>query len=237
MTLEEFSNGFDTLVSSYRRFKDFDKQESLDSIEFDEYEKSFFLTRAQEKIVIDFYNGKNSYGDTFEGTEEMRRYLEGLVETKIYQAEDQVEGTKVDPTSVFYKLPEDIAFITMEQVTYDDESLGCYNGNTARVFPVTQDEYTRIKNNPFRGPTKYKVIRLDPGDNMVELISKYTIGTYLIRYLLKPTPIILEDLPNGLTIEGKTMKTDCALNPILHDAILETAVRLALRSKVTNESK
>ena len=37
MTTEEFSNEFDTLVSSYRRFKDFDNQELLDSIEFDEF--------------------------------------------------------------------------------------------------------------------------------------------------------------------------------------------------------
>ena len=54
MTLEEFSNGFDTLVNSYRRFKDFDKQEMLDSIEFDEYEKSFYLTKAQEEVVTNF---------------------------------------------------------------------------------------------------------------------------------------------------------------------------------------
>ena len=39
MTTEEFSNEFDTLVSSYRRFKDFDNKEALDSLEFDEYEK------------------------------------------------------------------------------------------------------------------------------------------------------------------------------------------------------
>jgi len=44
MTNQEFSNEFDTLVNSYRRFKDFDDREILDSIEFNEYEKSVFLT-------------------------------------------------------------------------------------------------------------------------------------------------------------------------------------------------
>jgi hypothetical protein len=48
MTTGEFSNEFDTLVSSYRRFRDFDHHEPIDTIEFDEYEKSFFLTEAQE---------------------------------------------------------------------------------------------------------------------------------------------------------------------------------------------
>jgi hypothetical protein len=46
MTIEEFSENFDTLVSSYRRFKAFDGKEILDSIEFNEYEKSVFLTKA-----------------------------------------------------------------------------------------------------------------------------------------------------------------------------------------------
>ena len=63
MNVKEFSDGFDTLVSSYMRFKNFDKKEEIDSIEFDEYEKSLFLTNAQEEIVVNLYNGKNIYGE------------------------------------------------------------------------------------------------------------------------------------------------------------------------------
>lgn len=231
MTLEEFSNGFDTLVNSYKRFKDFDKQEILDSIEFDEFEKSFYLTRAQEEVVLNLYNGRNPYGVTFEGTEELRRYLEGLVKTKKYLSEDAIESTGVNENSVFFRLPEDIAFITLEQVIFDDELLGCYDGSVASVYPVTQDEYEKVKNNPFRGPTKYKVIRLDPGDNLVELVSKYKIGTYLLRYLSRPNPIVLEDLPNELTVNGENTERECELNPVIHRAILERAVQLAIRSK------
>lgn len=231
MTLQEFSNGFDTLVNSYKRFKDFDKQELLDSIEFNEYEKSVFLTKAQQEIVVNFYNGKNSYGDTFESTEELRRYLDGLVKTKTYSTDDRTEGTGVSDNSVFFKLPDDIAFITLEQVTYADESLGCADGSRANVYPITQDEYGRVKDNPFRGPTKYKVLRLDYGDSIVELVPKYTIGTYLIKYLSKPSPIILEDMPNKLSINNVSTATECQLNSILHNTILERAVTLALSSK------
>ena len=46
MTTEEFSNEFDVLINSYSRYKDFDNKEILDSIEFNEYEKSLFLTQA-----------------------------------------------------------------------------------------------------------------------------------------------------------------------------------------------
>ena len=197
----------------------------------DEYEKSVFLTQAQLEIVINLYNGKNPYGDSFESTEEMRRYLDYLIKTKVYTPEDQVESTKLSNNSIFYQLPEDLAFITMEQVTYNDESLGCYNGSTANVYPVTQDEYAKVKNNPFRGSTKYKVIRLDSGESIVELIPKYNIGEYLIKYLSKPEPIILENLPSNLSIEGVSEQTECKLNPILHKAIIERAVMKALQSK------
>lgn len=231
MTIQEFSNGFDTLINSYRRFKDFDKQEQLDSIEFDEYEKSFYLTKAQEEVIINFYNGKNPYGDSFESTEEMRRYLENLVKTRVFSSEEQVNGIRVSANSVFFRLPNDVAFITLEQVIYDDKALGCYNGSTAAVYPVTQDEYSRVKDNPFRGPTKYKVIRLDSGENIVELVTKYNIGSYLLRYLARPKPIILEDLPNDLTIDGENKERECELNPILHDTILERATQIALQAK------
>lgn len=231
MTNEEFSNGFDILVNSYRRFKDFDKQESLDSIEFDEYEKSVYLTKAQEELVVNFYNGKNPYGDSFESTEEMRRYLDALVKTKVFTMADALRSIGVSANSVLFQLPDDLAFITMEQITYDDEKLGCYNGSTADVYPVTQDEYSRVKDNPFRGPTKYKAIRLDSGNKTVELVLKYAIKEYLIKYLSKPEPIILETLPNDLTIEGVSNQTECKLNSVLHHTILERAVQMALQSK------
>lgn len=231
MTNTEFSNSFDTLLNSYNTQSQFGEQASRREIVLDEFEKSFYLTKAQEEVVITFYNGKNSYGDSFESTEEMRRCLEGLIRTKVYSDEEQVDCSGVSINSVFYQLPEDVAFITMEQITYDDADLGCYNGSTAAVYPITQDEYSRIKNNPFRGPTKYKALRLDTGNNTVELISKYRIGKYLLKYLSKPEPIILEDLPNGLTIEGRGEYSECELNSILHSTILERAVQMALKAK------
>lgn len=60
MTTEEFSNGFDVLINSYSGLGD--------SLNFDEYEKSVFLTKAQEEIVEGLYTGK-ILGDSFEDTE------------------------------------------------------------------------------------------------------------------------------------------------------------------------
>ena len=46
MTVEEFSEQFDIIVNSYTRFRDFDDRQAQDTIEFDEFEKSVFLTNA-----------------------------------------------------------------------------------------------------------------------------------------------------------------------------------------------
>jgi len=228
MTTKEFSEGFDTLVSSYMRFKDFDNKEIMDSIEFDEYEKSVFLTKAQKEIVISLYSGKNQYGDSFERTEEMRRYLDPLVRTMVQT--DTVDGESVNENSVFYVLPEDIAYITLEQVIISEPN-SCWDGKRINVRPVRQDEYDRIKDNPFRGVTDNRVLRLDAGIGTVELISKHNIGSYLVRYVSRPEPIVLEDLPNGLSVEGYSNEQPCLLDQMLHQQILERAVVLALNSK------
>lgn len=235
MTTEEFSNGFDVLLNSYNEQVSPMFERTL-LITLDEYEKSVFLTKAQQELVVNLYNGKNIFGDSFEITEELRRYLDGLVKTKLYTSEDAetseyLSVNKASDSSVFFSLPSDLAFITMEQVIMEDDKLGCASGKRANVYPITQDEYSRVKDNPFRGPTRYKVLRLDYGQNYVELISKFNIKNYLIKYLSKPKPIILVDLPNGLSIENETQKTECSLNSILHQTILERAVTLAVQAK------
>ena len=74
-------------------------------------------------------------------------------------------------------------------------------------------------------------LRIDIENNQVEIITPYTINKYLIRYIVKPTPIILVDLQD-LSINGISSKTECSLNSLIHREILEYAVRLALVSRV-----
>ena len=168
MTTEEFSNEFDVLLNSYATAKPFGVGQSL--TELDEYEKSILLTEAQEDIVRDLYNGKLT-GDGFESTEEQRRNLDSLIKT--------VEPTALDnPTlglssnSKFFQLPSDVWFITYESVLLSDDSLGCKNNTKADVIPVRQDEYHSVKDNPFRRPSDKRVLRIDTGSSVIELISK-----------------------------------------------------------------
>lgn len=236
MTIEEFSNEFDTLLNSYATINQFGKVENPATIELDEYEKSVFLTKAQEEIVIDLYSGKNPLGDSFEKTEEVRRYLSDLIKT--YTTTDKKVGyVGLSKTSIFFELPEDLWFITYESAGLEDSRLGCMDSEEISVIPITQDDYFRISKNPFRGANKRRALRLDIGNGIVEIVSEYNIGRYLVRYVARPEPIVLTDLPDNLSINEVSTKTECKLNPVIHRAILEKAVQLALISKAPNAGK
>lgn len=236
MTTQEFSDAFDTLVSSYRRFKDFDNKEILDSIEFNEYEKSYFLTKAQDELVIALYNGRNVSGESFESTEELRRYLSNLVKEARLQPITNTSGLVIGigSNSKFFTLPQDLWYITYEAV--DIEGARCSALSPMDVYPVTQDDYNKTKRNPFRGANDRRALRLDLSDGVIEIVCKYIVKDYYVRYLRKPKPIVLVNMPNNLTIDGVGKKSECELHEALHHRILERAVTEALQSKITNNN-
>lgn len=225
MTNQEFSNEFDTLLNSYSNQEQFEK---INSLALDEYEKSQFLTTAQEQLVLEYYSGRNQYGESFEQSEEVRRYLSSLYKT--VQLEEYIDSSfnlkNLNSKSKFYLLPKDLLFITLEEVLLE----GSCSNEYINVQPITQDQYSKTINNPFRGPSKNRAIRLDYNSEIVELISNKEVSVYLMKYVSKPEPIILENL-GELTINGTSDKTECKLHPSLHRSILNRAVRLALMSK------
>ena len=234
MTTEEFSNEFDTILQSYSVQNELGQQ---NPIAFDEYEKSVFLTKAQEQIIITLYNGKNSSNESLEKTEELRRYLSNLIKTEIRNKLTDNLPNAVSQNSQFFSLPDDLWFITYESVKITSEDK-CLNGKELMIIPITQDDYFRTSRNPFRQSNDRKALRLDIKDNTVEIISKYDISQYLVRYLSKPEPIVLIDFEEGLSINNVSTKNECKLNPALHRLILDEAIRLALVSKgIVNNNK
>ena len=235
MTTEEFSNEFDTLLNSYAHSPQFGEQSSQLDINLNEYEKSVFLTQAQEDIVKELYSGKYT-GESFERTEELRRELENLVTQKKYQDEDKQNSEVLQDskyTHTVFNLPTDCLYIVYEQVSWSTDNT-CLSNLIADVIPTTHDEYWRTRNNPFRGPNSKKVLRLDNKEAQVELVSNGTIDTYILRYLKKPEPIVLEDFQEE-SIDGVSKAQTCKLAESIHRDILERAVRLALTSKMINK--
>ena len=233
MTNSEFSNEFDILFNNIM---------SNQAPGLDAYEKSVFLTKAQEDIVLAYYTGRNEYGDYLEGTEEVRQYLYTLIKDveghSLEDEDDEKMLIGISSNSKFYFIDEYYLAILSEHVKTTDDSL-------VNVIPVTTDEYLKIKDNPFRGPSKRRVLRLDvhcaASDNndneylarVQELVTNVNIKEYVARVLLKPKPIILEDL-SGLKINGESNETPCTLDSSLHRKILDRAVLLAKASFDSN---
>lgn len=232
MTLQDFSDGFDTLAAAYMRRHGFGEQ---DALAFDEYEKSVFLTKAQDQLVLAHYTGRNPAGKGFEQTEEERRYLSNLVCEKRLKPCTKKGGCHIGmgSQSTFFHLPCNLWFITYESVTVSSDD--CHNGATLDVVPVTQDEYHKIRRDPFRGTSGRRALRLDLSCDTVEIVSKYSVASYYIRYIARCCPIVLEDLPDGLTVKGIGTAMECQLHDALHQALLERAVFLALNSKAVTK--
>lgn len=212
MINQEFSIEFDILYNNTSSNK---------APGINEYEKSVFLTKAQEDIITELYSGRNTTYNSFEETEEQRRYLNSLIWTEECESISDSVNLTSDKSYVF-SLPYDVMFITYEVATIE--------GKDVSVYPVSQDELSKIIKNPFRGPSKNRVLRLDTTNNLVELISNYQIEKYKIRYIKKPNPIILTSLEDGLSINGTYGESECELDSSLHRTILDRAVALALQT-------
>ena len=120
-----------------------------------------------------------------------------------------------------------------EQCTLSDEN-NCINNKIVSVVPTIHDDLDKVLKNPFKSPNNRKVIRLD-FDNKIELISKYNVSNYKIRYLKKPNPIILVKLED-LNIDKKQEVSNGETSPILHERIVQRAVQLAVQSKVKSNN-
>jgi hypothetical protein len=201
MTIQEFSNEFDIMYNNIM---------SNQAPGLTEYEKSVFLTEAQNAIVLETYSGRNNKGTSFESNEESRRALNNLVTTETFTFEDSTESYTISK-------PDKLLYIIYEDCILDDNT-------RALVVPVKYDMLYETLNNPFKGPSKNRVIRVD--SDPISLYSTEDIKKYNMTYIRRPKPIILEDLED-VTIEGKDSESSCELDKSIHQEILMRAVLLA----------
>lgn len=225
MTINEFSDQFDTLLDSYKVPDEFGKVENLVSIKLDEYEKSVILTEAQDIIL------KSNFSLAFDRSEQGQMYYNHLITI----------GTGVPTTGEsyaeygrLYNLPSDVFWILNERVV---DALN----NKYVIKPINYEEYDRIQSKPYAKPLKRQAWRLYQGSVAassplrVEIVVRAAaaVTEYLVRYIRKPNPIILENL-GDLSINGVSVPSECELHPILHYDILNKAVELTLARYSTN---
>ena len=251
MTITEFSNQFDVLYNNIT---------SNQAPGLNEYEKSVFLTKAQNEIVKNYFtaNSKgNNIGQGFDDSAKRQADFSCLMKTVSSSSTTNVPGTasstatitiggetrtvavnRIDFRSRIFYFPEDL-FISINETL----KVGSLNSVYLQVIPLRFDEYTRLMSKPYKRPLKNQAWRLINTSTVsgttytkfVEIITppeydEPRSGTlsvlYAVRYIRKPQPIIVGDL-DGLSIEGIDTTSDCELDPILHEDILQRAVELA----------
>lgn len=209
-TSEEWSVNFDILYNNISS----DQAPGLT-----EYEKSVFLTQAQEAVILDLYKGTS--GDAFETTEEVTRYLSSLV--KINYPDDNdikfLQQTKEGMNMYAYVLPDNVWFVTYQSGSIKDGK----NTRDVIVVPSRQDSLYKDLNNPFKGPNKNKVLAISEEGSII-LYSKYPINTFYIKYLKRPNPIVLENSELEIS-DVSDFKVE--IPESLHNQVLYKAVQLA----------
>ena len=220
MTNEEFSNRFDVLMNSAN---------PGNYLGFNEYDKSVLFTTAQEIIVQQIYDGN------YESKELNREAIKNLI-TRFSTALTESSDTVLKDSKLGFKhfvpanVPTDIWWVTFEQVQVDESSKSCVNDKMLQVSVATYDEFYKMVRNPFRRPNNSTVIRLDTGDNSVEIVSALNLDKYIFTYIKKPSPIIFGNLDKGLYICGVNTESTTNLSESIHESILMKAVELAQAS-------
>lgn len=230
MTTTEFSNEFDTLYNNVM---------SNQAPGIDDYEKSVFLTRAQEEIIKNYFNPRsNKLQQGFDDNEKRQIDFSEITKVADITSNTIPSGyTTLDSRGVMFSYPVDTFIIINESVRL------LYNGqlSSAVVVPITFREYDRLMSKPYKEPLPRQCWKLIQGNAttpvnpsgqsiVVELIPRTsaTINSYKVRYVKRPQPIILTSLAaQGLSINGINTISECELNPIIHREILDRAVELA----------
>ena len=217
MTTQEFSDQFDVLYNNIA---------SNEAPGLDEYEKSVFLTKAQDEVVKNYFNPKsNKLQEGYDGSQ--KRQIDFSTLTRTFTVSNFTSPTFDSRGSSFsFPANDRIMMIINEKLTVERNS----NVITLTVVPIRFDEYDRLMSKPFKRPLKNQAWRLinNSTPNEAEIIAGYgdQIQTYTARYIRRPKPIILSNL-EGVQIDGETEAMTCELDPIIHEEILQRAVELA----------
>lgn len=234
MTTQEFSSEFDILYNNIM---------SNAAPGLDEYEKSVFLTKAQEEILKNYFNPKgNKYQEGFDDNEKRQIDFSSLVTVITIPSYSDSQYIKIDDRSLLFLMPNDMLFALNEVCEITENNIN----RLVNVVPISFIEYSRLISKPYKRPLKNQCWRLisssSEKDRVFELILPFgsiVPGSYRIRYISRPAPIILVDLSTeypGLSINGITSVTECELDPSIHYEILQRAVELA-KSTYTGDLK
>lgn len=233
MTIEEMSNEFDNEL-----FKLYETGVSNIPLQLDEYEKSIYLTKAQEAIVDSLYS-------EFDASESIRRQLHNLIcmESKKLEKSANPHFKYLGYVEYHYihEGKDTIKAILSEYAVINTKCASV----PLPVIPVKQDDINRVIQNPFRTANNNRLLRIEGYEDkaILDIIGKdFNVEDnsieYHITYLRTPKPIILMDFSNDkLTINGISKNDTIDLPEDLHRKIIEIAVNMVVSNTNNKKSK
>ena len=225
MTAQEFSSEFDLLYNNVS---------SAQAPGLTEYEKSVFLTKAQDEIIKNYFTnvqGGNKYQQGVEDSEKRYADFSALLTVAVLNAET-VDAVPFDERGKIFRLPDGKSSDAKKVMIVITETFKTGNINPGedepsltsyQVIPLKFDEYIRLMSKPSSDPLKKQVWKLmgnsETGNGSIEIVPHWkdkdnSINVLILKYIRKPHPIILEDLAvQGLSIEGQTtQKIETVIN-------------------------
>ena len=239
MLVNEMSDAFDVLYNNIT---------SNAAPGLNEYEKSVFLTKAQDELIKNYLNPQgNKYREGFDGSAKRQIDFSKLIQS--------VDITPVVPEDSFDDRARTITFPSDTFVIINEMLLlksGNTKAGTRQVVPITYDEYTRLMSKPYKEPLKNQAWRIITGQKSVEntelslvelIINNNDLNktiTYKLRYVRRPRPIIVANLASAVgdnvSLGGETGPSECELDPVIHEEILQRAVELAKAAYAADQS-
>lgn len=239
MTEQEFSNEFDILYGNITNGQ---------APALDEYEKSIFLTKAQNNILRRYFNPNlDAEGNGFDGTAKRQYDFSSLIETTSLEwlPLASTSYSIVGDSNFKAYFPEDYFLSVNEFIV---EKTTKTNPYVFSIVPITYSQWQQMQTKVYSYPPKRVFWRILVGaeesdtdkipiaylkgkllkhDSITDDTLKSEIK-YNIRYIRKPNPIILYNMAtDNLSIDGKSEPSNGELPSQLHNEILEEAVTLA----------
>lgn len=216
----------------------------------DEYEKSVFLTKAQDEIVLAYFTPKsNKLAEGFDDSRIRQADFNGLIVSQDFNMSqatftDAPIAIPVCPVPSVSQPVPGIYFVRTTGSGKDFSPLIILNESVwaaklvsgdlktfnKAVVPISYDEFDRLMLKPYKRPVKNAVWKIvNKSDSNIVFIGAPDdeMTNYFVRYVKRPSPIITANFDNGVTIDGRGEESACELDPIVHRDIVQRAVELA----------
>jgi hypothetical protein len=218
MELTEISDRIDTKLNTFEI-----------PIEVDEYEKSIYLTMAQKMFYKELC-------DNFEIDGKISTYLQPFI-VEFITASTIVQVIKpiILDSVINIVVPSDIYIVVFEKAVLSSANPK-YNLKEVKVIKTPIATIPYKLDNPFRMPNDkeiFRIITANDVDTLFELLLPVntTLLQYSCKYLKNIKPIILETLPDNLSIENETGPMNTEFTDEVLDKIIEIAVLSIKRDK------